>query len=290
MKNDAEMYELLFGDEYKTGEPARKVLRHKSVSNYRVKVIKSGPVLECEIYPIWNNKSEERAARKRIRETRAAQKALNERNARKKIIRLINANFTEADLAITLTYRGPAPDERQARRDMQNYMRRVKDYRRRVGLPPLKYIYVVEFSAGTGGTRKRRVHHHVIMSGMDRDTAERLWGKGFANTRRLQPDQEYEFEALGRYIVKEPMGSKRWCASRNLRQPVITTSDRKLSKRQAERIADDADEAPDIFEKTFKGYNFVQCDVKRSEYVAGAYMYVRMHRDKPPAARKPKKG
>lgn len=290
MKDNNELYELLFNETYKAEESARRALRHKSVSNYRVKVIRSGSVLECEIYPIWNNRSEERAARKRIRETRAAQKALNERNARKNLIRKINANFTEMDLAITLTYRGKAPEERQARRDMQNYMRRVKDYRQRNGLPPLKYIYVVEFSAGTGGTRKRRVHHHVIMSGMDRDIAERLWGKGFANTRRLQPDEEYEFEALGRYIVKEPMGSKRWCASRNLRQPTVTTSDRKLSKRQAERIADDADEAPDIFEKTFTGYNFVQCDVKHSEYVAGAYMYVRMHRDKPPAGRKSKKG
>lgn len=280
------MYELLFNTPYDAGQIARDALRHEQVANYRVKIIESGNVIECEIFPIWKTKAEEKKAKKRIRETRAAQKVLNERNARKNLIRKINANFTEADLAITLTYRGQAPDEKQARRDMQNFIRRVKDYRRRNGLPPLKYIYVVEFSAGTGGTRKRRVHHHVIMSGMDRDAAEKLWGKGFANTRRLQPDEEYEFEALGRYLVKEPMGSKRWCTSRNLKQPTITTTDHKLSKRQAERIAEDANEAPGIFEKKFAGYNFVQCDVKQSGYVAGAYLYVRMHRDKSPSRKK----
>ena len=70
----------------------------------------------------------------------------------------------------------------------------------------LKYIYVIEFENGEG-RKKTRVHHHVIMSGMNRDAAERLWTNGWANTRRLQPD-EYGLEAPARYIVKDPKGKK----------------------------------------------------------------------------------
>ena len=43
----------------------------------------------------------------------------------------------------------------------------------------MKYAYVIEFGGKDG--RRKRVHHHVIMSGMDRDKAEALWnGRGYA--------------------------------------------------------------------------------------------------------------
>lgn len=40
-----------------------------------------------------------------------------------------------------------------------------------------------------------RIHHHIIISGMDRDKAEELWGNGMANTRRMQAN-ELGFEEL----------------------------------------------------------------------------------------------
>lgn len=279
-------YEFLFDRSCAGLGVAFEALRHKDVFRYRAKTIKSGDMLECEIYPVWATQNELRKAKRTT--TRETQKNLNDKNARKRLIRKINTNFTKKDLCITLTYKGAVPDETQARRDIRNYIRRVREYRKKNGHPEMKYVYVIEFS-GEGGRKKKRVHHHVIMSGMDRDEAEKIWGKGWANSRRLQPD-DYGLEALARYVAKEPRGGKRWCASRNLKEPQITIADTKLSKRQAERLAQDVEEAaPLIFGKLFPDYEFNDCEVRRSEFVAGAYIYARMHRTKAPPPKKREK-
>lgn len=275
MPYSAENYEFLFDRSEELKESTFDRLRHKDVFRYRAKTIKAGNVLEVEVFPIWNTRRE--AIRAKRHKTRQAQKNLNDKNAKKKLIRKINANFTEEDLCITLTYKDSVPDEEQARRDIRNYIRRVREWRRKHGLSELKYVYVIEFGGSDG--RRKRVHHHVIMSGMDRNEAERLWnGKGWANTRRLQPD-DYGLEALARYITKEPHGGKRWCASRNLVEPKETTADTKISKRRVEKMAMDFEGAPAaIFGKLFPDYVFNDCTVRHSEFVAGAYIYARLHR------------
>ena len=186
MPYNSAKYEFLFDLSGENTERAFDRFRHRNVFRYRTRTIKAGNVLEVEIFPIWNTQNEVREAKKHT--TREAQKNLNDKNAKKKFIRKINANFTEEDLCVTLTYsNGFVPDEEQARRDIRNYLRRVREYRRKNGLPELKYAYVIEFGGKDG--RRKRVHHHVIMSGMDRDKAEALWnGRGYANARRLQPD------------------------------------------------------------------------------------------------------
>jgi hypothetical protein len=247
-------------------------LKNKDVFLYRVKTIKSGKMLECEIYPLWKTKSE-KTKMKKIAASRETQKNLNDKNAKKNIIRKINTNFTEEDIIINLSYKGPPPDEKQARKDIQNYIRRVREYKKKIGLPELKYIYVIEFEAE--GSKKKRIHHHVLLNKMDRDVAEQLWGKGYANSRRLQPD-EFGLEGIARYITKDPKGTKRWCASRNLEEPKITVADHKITKRQAEKIAKNENAAPGIFEKLYKGYIFNDIKVKYSEFVSGVYLYTRM--------------
>jgi hypothetical protein len=133
---------------------------------------------------------------------------------------------------------------------------------------------------GSDDAEGKRVHHHLIMSEMDRDVAERLWGKGRANALKLQPD-EYGLEGLARYIVKDPRGSKRWCSSKNLQEPVISVSDKKISKRRVELIAFDMErDAKRIFESVYKNFDFNDCFIKRSEFVSGAYIYTRMRKRK----------
>ena len=258
-------------------ETAIEALHHKDVYRYRVKTIKSGDQLECEIYPIWATRNEVRNAKKKT--TREAQKNLNERNSKKEFVRKVNENFTQQDLELTFTYddETPLPNESEARRDIRNYLRRIRDFRKKNGMSELKYVYVIEFT-GDGGREKKRIHHHVFMSGMDRDEAEKIWGKGWANSRRLQPD-EYGLEAIARYIVKEPHNGKRWCCSKNLKPPRESVADTKLSKKQAERLAKDVEAAgPEIFRKLYPGYEYLDCEVKRSDFVAGAYIYTRMHK------------
>ena len=275
MPYSSEAYAYLFDRDAGSGGELPH-LRHDAVHNYRTRTVKAGRTLEVEIYPVWKTRAEARRAK--ARKSREAQKRQNAKNARRKLIRKINANFDERDLCITLTYKGTPPDEEQARRDVRNYLRRVRDWRRKRGLSDLKYVYVVEFGGKDG--RRKRVHHHIIMSGMDRDAAERLWNnRGYANARRLQPD-DYGLEALARYITKEPQHSKRWCASRNLVNPRESVSDHEISLRRAERMAQDFQNAPgQILTTIFKGYALDDCEVKYSDFVAGAYIYAHLHLD-----------
>lgn len=270
----SERYAYLFSLPGEGMERAAQQLRHRDVYRYRAKTIRAGEVLEVEIYPLWRTRNEIREAKRHT--SRKAQINLNEKNARKNLIRKINANFGRKDLCVTLTYQdGFLPDEQQARKDIRNYLRRVREWRRKRGMTELKYVYVIEY----GGTdnRRKRVHHHVIMSGMDRDAAEQLWGKGYANAHRLQPD-DYGLEALARYMLKEPKNTKRWASSKNLVEPKVTQADTKISRRKVEQMAQDFDEKPaQIFSTLYPEYRLCDCRVWYSEFVAGAYIYATLH-------------
>lgn len=274
----AERYESLFELPPDGVNGADNVIRGNEPGRYRCKTIKHGTQLDVEIFPIWNTRAEERKAKAAL--SSKAQAVQNEKNARKRLIRRINANFTAADIELTLTYAGEhVPDLEGARRDMQNYIRRVKRYRKAQGLPELKYVYVIEYQGEDGAPK--RVHHHVIMSGVDRDAAEALWGKGRANSARLQPD-ENGLEGLARYITKSLprfKSEKRWVCSKNLTEPTVTTADTKITRRKAARLAHDAEAyGKELFEHLYPGYLFNDVEIKTSAYVAGAYIYARMRR------------
>ena len=276
----AQDYDFLFNTPAgELQEDAFETLRHKNVFRYRVKTIRSGGVVEVEIFPLWNTQSESRAARALT--TRDTQQKLNARNAKKTLIRKINTNFTRDDYHAVLTYAGGfLPNEKQARRDMRAFIKRVRNYHKKNGLPPLKYVYVIELSDGDG--RRTRVHHHVILSGdAPREVIKNLWPHGRVRVDELEPENG-TLEGLARYITKQhgKKQSKRWACSHNLKLPHITTADTKLSKKQAERLAADVKaEAPRIFRKHFSDYALDVCTVNTSEYVAGAYIYARMHKE-----------
>lgn len=257
------------------------LLGHQAVALYTTKRIVSGDYMEYECFPVWASRQETTRAKK-VNPTEAAQRAQNEKDARKKMVRMTNANFTSEDLFLTLTYEGPEPTTiEEARRDMQAFIRRVRRRREKLGLPELKYIYTIEY-LGTDG-RKKRVHHHIVMSGMDRDEVERIWEKGRANANRLQPD-EYGYEGLARYIVKSkgrPSGEKQFCYSRNLKKPKVTYSDRRLSKRNVVRLIGEEDRIRELIERREPGYVVNDMKVKRSDWVAGAYVTVRLRRVAP---------
>lgn len=102
MPYNSAKYEFLFDLSGENTERAFDRFRHRNVFRYRTRTIKAGNVFEVEIFPIWNTQNEVREAKKHT--TREAQKNLNDKNAKKKFIRKINANFTEEDLCVTLTY------------------------------------------------------------------------------------------------------------------------------------------------------------------------------------------
>ncbi|WP_144787087.1 hypothetical protein [Lysinibacillus fusiformis] len=71
---------------------------------------------------------------------------------------------------------------------------------------------------------------------------------------------------------------KRYTSSRNLKQPIVTVADTKLTRRRAEKITKDEVSAHEIFEKWHRDYQFKDMQVKFSDFVSGAYLYVRMKR------------
>lgn len=142
------------------------------------------------------------------------QMELNLRNARKKLSRTINTNFGKGDVFVTLTY-AEEPTEGVARREMTNFLRRVKRYRQKEGMSPLKYVAVTEMS-------DHRIHHHMILNAISADAVFSQWKKGRAIISKLEPGGDYT--GLANYITKEASlygRGKRWSQSRNLKKPKI---------------------------------------------------------------------
>ena len=242
---------------------------------YRTKTTKAGPRLEAEIYPMFGREKmgRLRAARKNI--TPEKMQRLNTERSDRHFVLLVDGNFTEADIHLTLTYKGETPTEERARKDVRNFLDRVKRRREKLGLPELKYAGAIE--GGADGKRER-IHVHIVMSGgIDRETLEQLWAKGYANADRLRPD-ENGLEAVARYITKQSRNGKakykkRWFASRNLKQPKTRVSDTKVSNGKVKKVARDMlEEARPIMERAYPGYEFIKCSVYGSDVVDGVYI------------------
>ena len=172
---------------------------------YREKKYTCGEYLDVFIYPVFETGKHRGGKRAKRKPSTEAQKKLNQRHREEKLVRLLHANFTPEDLEIHLTYKGKQPEsDEEAARNLRNYIRRIQRLRKKMGLPPLKYIAVTE-----RGKRGGRYHHHItINGGIDRDTLESMWEHGYANSRRLQFTED-GLAGLGHYIVKSPVGKRR---------------------------------------------------------------------------------
>lgn len=265
MLYSSEKYLAVF--EQETREERIENIFRKGVKKYRCKTFRAGMRLECEIYPLWDNKAQVRKAKSH--RSRAAQAKLNSWNRQKKVDRYTNENFQAGDYWGTLTYDDEhlPKDEKQARRDIVNYLRRVKRRYEKLGLE-LKYIYVI------GG---ERYHHHIIISGgLDRTELEKMWnGGGRTQMRILQPDKR-GLTGVAMYISKGKNMRTRWGHSQNLKYPKPTIADNKISKRRAEELAGCEDEARGFFERAYPGHQFEAIKPKYSNYVSGVYLYVEM--------------
>ena len=242
---------------------------------YRTRTVVAGPRLEVEVYPVFGREAAGRARAAKIAgNTPEAMKKLNRERAIRHLIQLADANLTDQDIHLTLTYRN-APTEDRAWRDVDNFMRTVKRRRKQYGMSPLKYFYTVE---GNESGSKEKLHAHVLMSGgISREELEAIWGNGWANADRLQPD-ERGLEAIIRYITKD-QEKRKWHRSRNMVQPKQRTSDSKVSNAKVKRIARGFEaEAKEIMERLYPKYRYVDVKVTVSDSVDGAYIRVLMRR------------
>lgn len=239
----------------------------------------------------------------------------NKRQATKKLVRLINANFDEDDVIMHPTYEpSKAPQsEEDARRDVVNYIRRVKTRRRSElkkvseaieALPnikalqeqrrklearkrkleaPFKYIYCIEkvqYKSGKYAGRDNWHFHMFITGGIPRREFEKMWAKGIrTNADQFQPER-YGPEAIAKYMSKDPQGSKRFCCSRNLDKPKIPKpKDGRITPRGVTRLARDRLEDRAYWEKRYKGYRFIRCYARFNDYNGHWYLSVVMYKD-----------
>lgn len=279
--------------------------------------IKSGKLLEVKFYPVFSDGTEVPRGPKR-KTSLKAQKEYNDRQAIKAFVRLINANFDDSDLLAHLTYLpelAPAT-EAEARRDMSNYIRRIKTLRtaqlRRLKeqlkrdpnnaelkerkkklCAPFKYAYGVEVVEYKSGSRQgmKNYHFHLFMTGWggrDRDEAERLWTKGSrCNCDRFRP-RAFGPEAAARYVAKAPAGLRRFSCSKNMEKPVVEPPrDGRVSEREVERMVKQRSEDRGFWERRHAGYEFLGFERSPedcyNEYNGYYYLTVKLYKkDKPP--------
>lgn len=249
----------------------------------REKRIKSGKLLEVEFFPIYENsgkKIPEDNSKKSI--TKEAQKKLNKKNAEKKLIRKVNTNFGEDDLFCHLTYTtSNAPgSEEEVKKHLRNYLRRIREYRRKQNLPELKYLYVIEKAEYKRGAKKGQANYHIhmFMNKMDRNTAEKMWIYGTANADRFQP-RAFGPKAAAKYIAKSPEGKKRFVGSKNLKKPVeLKNKDGKITRRGVEKIATQRIDDKSYWERRYKGYEFLECQPVFNEFNLHWYVSVSMYK------------
>ena len=244
---------------------------------YRTRTIKAGTRLEAEVYPIFGRSMEQTARREKQNLTAERQSQLNTRRAKRRLVLLMETNFrVDEDVHVTLTYAGEEPDEKRCRKDMRNFLCRVKRLREKRGMDELKYIYAI------GHDRDQRIHIHCVMNGgIGRDELERIWKKGYANTMRLQ-NQGKGLQGMANYLYRqnekakdngERIGYHMWSGSRNLKKPKVRTSDTKMSNRKVKMIAQNFRAmAKEIMERVYPGYTLEDGRVYLSDVVDGVYI------------------
>ncbi len=233
----------------------------------------SGKSFEPEFYAVTiDGRKYTRGSKKRL--SRAAQKQLNDKNARKKLRRLLDTNFNESDYYCTFTYRDdemPLTYE-NVKKDVNNFLKRLRRARKKAELEELKYIYAIECTVSKR-TGQARYHVHFVMNGrLQRQKIKSLWGRGdIKKVEELQPD-EHGFERLANYLCKEwtnellPENRKRYTPSRNLKQPKTPPpKDGVFSARYLEKLCKQRIDDADFWERRYKGYRFIDAEAIYNE-------------------------
>lgn len=273
---------------------------------YREKIYKCGDYIDVQVFPVFAHGNTRR--KKRAKPTSEMQSRLNQRNAERALIRLLNANFTEDDISVTLTFSEEhLPDSyEEAERRMKNFLRRVKRLRAKLGLSEIKYIII----PGSG-----RYHFHIPMNGgIDDKTLASLWPYGYCNTIHFQFN-ESGLEGHARYVarqfeedqyggrdllsmldideetgevsemqnaeckMKRKKGKRRYSCSKNIVRPETEERDGRISAQRVEDMATVDSASRAVFEKLYPGYCFSSCVPYYNQENGGYYLEIRMYRE-----------
>ena len=125
----------------------------------RERRIYHGNYLDVHVFPIFQ-KAGKRS--KKAKPSSEIQKKLNQKYREDKVTYLINENFDKKDIEVGYGYSDAyLPDTYEdVHKDVYNFHRRVKRFRKALGLPELKSFYVIQKGEING-----RFHIHNVMSG-----------------------------------------------------------------------------------------------------------------------------
>lgn len=229
---------------------------------YMMEVVKTGKVIEVRKTMARSMVAHVGRGRK-IKATPERVERSNAKIAERKLRRKLNTNFGPGDIFVTLTYGTDleAPTEEEGRKDLDNFLRRLRREYKRQG-KELKYIAVTEYKA-------RRIHHHLVLSDIDSKVVADVWDKGRPHEVRL--DKSGDYGKLAAYLIKETSRSfledeeaekqgkkgRRWRQSRNLR-PYDKMSRRQVSAKEWRKEP-----------RAYKGYQLNKESVIVSEFLIG---------------------
>lgn len=223
---------------------------------YREITYISGRYVDTAIFPVWAKKAGTRKAR--YKATSEDQQRINRRNAAMKVTRLMNANFTEHDLKVELTYREEdlPEDEEEAKRDIHNFFRRMRRALAKLG-KELKYLYCIEGS---------RYHYHMaVTGGLSVQEISKLWGKGYIKVAGLEFDRDQGLAAFANYLTKNPRFYKSYVASRNLIRPEPEVRTGVLRQRDVEQLAELTD-CRDVFAEIYRDVNVAEAESRYDRF------------------------
>lgn len=255
-------------------------VRHESIKGYQTKVYKAGPQVHIHAYPIWGSKQaagdilREIESYRKKEDEREAQRKGDQRRAAQKLDRLVSANFPEGTSYNMGVDYEVEPSPEQAEKDIADLIKALRKVYRKAGVE-LKYIYISQIITPTGRIRKR-IHHHLVLSGgVDEKLIREAWKHGRTHLDPLQPDKN-GVVGLTKYLAGHVHGKKRWVCSRNLVHPQPTKPRKPIAKRTAAKIAESYEWAREYFEKQYPAHVFCGMEVRYSDRVPGAYIYVRL--------------
>ena len=280
----------------------------------------SGALLEVDFYPVFSDGRKIPTRAPKTKPSSEQQQKYNRKTAIRKYIRYANANFDTSDYLMHPTYQpAKAPqDEKEARRDIVNYIRRVKTKRKSelkalqkslseaeaaseaspgnqfildsIGKlkaaikklkKPFRYMYVIERQTYKTGIYAGRVnwHFHMFMTGgIEARTLEQMWSGTMRSNCNNYQPDRFGPEAAARYMTKDPQGSKSFVLSKNIIHPQETVKDGTVSRRTVEKMAAQRCDDAKYWENRYKGYRFLKCFARYNEFNGHWYVSALMYR------------
>lgn len=163
--------------------------------------------------------TETQKRRPKTNPTSEAVRRINFRNAVKVLTAKLNHNFKPGDYHLVLTYAEPI-DPEEARSCLEKFLNNLRGFCRRRNID-FKWVAVTEYE-------HTRIHHHVIMSGIDLEEITKRWKYGYVKPTLL--DDTGNYYRLAEYLLKETEKTfrndnspqkRRYSCSRNVAMPEV---------------------------------------------------------------------